>query len=586
MTSYPGLFPRLFLMVSVAGCGAGAPDGASSPGPALEPQSGALIGCPPTDPDYPDCGGAIDGPRCISVQAAAPSRVSTYTCNASLDDQYGHPISGARVHLSSAWCNYYGTQHLGEVVGTIGRGGSMTLSGSLPRGNRISCWVETTNAQDTSAGLSRDTGIVSATLNVHALRTPEPTLTRLVPGLDAGDAQMDLYQSGAYDKVLIVVEHFDPNDNDPLARRDRTRLWNTMGTLMVQLFNDGWDVWLFQPHHTGENLHEQSAELAQAIQLAGRSFGGVPRCGGGEVTLLGFNSGGLVARMATARWERDPAWLSALGISGALPVNAVGTIDSPHYGWNFNTDFQRELFTNKSAADVWSHTNLDSCAAAQLTRGRYDVRNGSIHNAGWLAFFHTGGAFSVRSRGVDVPCAGGPPVYGANSAGDSTMWPTSARLFGFSNGTRDSSNRCYGPAADLNGGGQNLCADIGALGGASHVPQVGDAFVHVSVSGAPDKYWYVAGLDLVPGSRNPLFLDRQTGWWSFGPFGGVYTFRQRFSPTYIPSSSADGTDSLTGPRASHFAEFEYNSENRAADVITFQAQSVIVRNLTAAGLCP
>lgn len=579
MKSWLGGLPRTILALSLVGCGVGAPEPS-------EDVAEALSACSPLDPDC----GAIQGPRCISVQDAAPGRTSTYTCNASLDDKYGHPIAGARVHLSSAWCNYYGTEDLGEVVGTIGRGGSVVLSGSLPRGNRISCWVETTNAENTSAGLSRTTPIVSATLNVHALRTPEPTLTRAVTGLDAGDAQMDLYQSGAYDKVLIVVEHFDPDENDPTARRDRTRLWNTMGSLMTQLFNDGWDVWLFQPHHTGENLHEQSAELAQAIQLAARTFGGVPRCGGGEITLLGFNSGGLVGRMATARWERDTAWTTALGISGPLPVNALGTIDSPHYGWNFNIDFQRDLFTNRSAAEIWSHTNLDSCAAAQLTRRRYDARSwftGGISSIGWQAFFQTGASFGIRSLGADVTCAGGPPLVGANPAADS--WPTSVRLFGFSNGTPAMPNRCYGDVADLNGGGRNLCADIAALGGVTHIPQVGDAFVQVSVSGAPDRYWNVSSQDLEPGSRNPTFLDRQTGWWSAGlpGMGGVYMFRQRFSPTFIPSHSADGTDSPTGLRSSRFAEFEYNqAQNFSSDVVTPPAEFLIARNLNAAGLCP
>ncbi|MFO0725415.1 MAG: hypothetical protein U1E65_16650 [Myxococcota bacterium] len=576
---YHHLLTSLPALCGLIACGG---EGPSDPG-LDEATSQSIVFCSPSDPD---CGAPPEGPRCPTVQEDAPAATSTYRCDAAMSDEYGRPLWGARVHLRSQWCGYFGTTDLGEVTGTLTRGSNLILSGSLPRGNRVNCWVETNNARNTSDGVGQTSPIVSASLTVRAVRTPEPTLTRNVTGLVAGDAQLDLYQSGDYDKILIIPEPFDPLENDAGQRRDRTRYWQMLKPLMVQLFGAGWDIWLFQPSNTGANLHEQAAEFAQAIQLAGRSYAGAPRCGGGEVAILGFNSGGLVARMATARWEQDSLWTSALGITGSLPVNALGTIDSPHFGWNMNADLQHELWSSWSADDLWLKTNLDSCAAAQLTRWRYDVLTGGFSNNSFNAFFSTGQSFNIRSHGVNVTCAGGPAVSRRDRAGNDASWPTSVRRFGFSNGTQTAPNRCYGTPDDFNAAGQNLCARISALGGAGHIPQVGDAFVEVSVANAPNTYWNVSADDLVPGSRNPSFLDGISGHKTVLGVPFIFELHQRFSPTYIPSKSADGTDSPTGPRPLPFAEFEYESSNRSADALGLPAVDLILRNLNAAGVCP
>src|SRR5262249_14625483 len=170
-------------------------------------------------------------------------------------------------------------------------------------------------------------------------------------GLDAGAGRMDLYQSGAYDKVLLVAEHFDQFEHS-FGNRERRAYWRQFSKLLVPLFNAGWDVWMVQPHDTGESLHEQAAEFAQAIHAAHAALPAQDNCFSPTVAVLGFNTGGLVARIATARWEADPAWRAQLKLPDALPVKFLATYDAPHYGMHINLDLQKSLFKFQSADEI------------------------------------------------------------------------------------------------------------------------------------------------------------------------------------------------------------------------------------------
>jgi hypothetical protein len=142
----------------------------------------------------------------------------------------------------SAWCNRNGTVTQSSITGLTSANGVVRVSGSMRRGNRLTCFITTTNAtSNTSVSRKQNTAITTGTglsLDVHKI--PNPTASRTVTGRVAGSGRMDLYQSGAYDKVLIVPEHFDTRENDPSRRRNREQLWATLQALMENRFDAGW----------------------------------------------------------------------------------------------------------------------------------------------------------------------------------------------------------------------------------------------------------------------------------------------------------------------------------------------------------
>jgi hypothetical protein len=552
----------------------------------LSESTGEIIHCAPDDLD---CTPEPDPDICPSVASAPPTTLATYHCDAQLRDEYERGVGGATITLASEWCNRNGTVTQSSITGLTSANGVVRVSGSMRRGNRLTCFVTTTNATSNTSVLRKQNAAITTgtvlSLDVHKI--PSPTASRTVTGRVAGSGRMDLYQSGAYDKVLIVPEHFDTRENDPSRRRNREQLWTTLQALMENRFDAGWDIWLFQPRHTGDNLHEQAAELAQAIQWAATGYAGAPACGGGQVTVFGLNTGGVVGRLATARWEADAGWRSALGLADVLPVNALGTGDSPHYGWNIPVDMQSTLWSESSDQDVHETTNLDSCAAVQLLRRAVSGSSGSVSNIGHVNFFELGNPVAVYSRGSTIICDAGPALASLNWWAGTPGWPAGPFKFGYSNGHPSNTNSCTGEPGDLNSSGQNVCKYIGDFGGTSYTPSAGDAFVRITIDNWPDRYWDAREDDLLPGSRSPILMDGYAGSSTWGPFGGAIRFRQRFSPTMIPSRSADGTERVNGGSGgSPFDDFSYHTENGVADMAYPLNSLTIINNLNAAGACP
>jgi hypothetical protein len=104
-------------------------------------------------------------------------------------------------------------------------------------------------------------------------------------GLKDGAAVARLYQSGSYDRPVVIPAPFDP--------RERTRecfteehVYELFETLMVDLFKEGFDVWIVRTK-TGQNIHEQAAEFAQVVDYAALRAG--PDA---KVIVVGFSLGG------------------------------------------------------------------------------------------------------------------------------------------------------------------------------------------------------------------------------------------------------------------------------------------------------
>jgi hypothetical protein len=395
---------------------------------------------------------------------------------------------------------------------------------------------------------------------------------------------MDLYQSGPYDKALVIVEQFDQFEHNA-ARRERRRFWRQLSSLLTNLFQDGWDVWLAQPHDTGDSFHEQAAEAAQAVAAAAATYPFRPLCFTPTVGVLGFNTGGLVGRIATARWEADAAWRTQLGLPATLPVRFVATFDAPHYGLHLNLDMQESMWKNQRPAQITSTTNLDSCAGSQMLRGRFDPSTRRRTNADFLAFFVDGTPthFFTKNDGVNHECAAGPAVATLNAARGVPGWPSRPVRLGFTQSNATERVKCFGdPKLDKNGGGQDLCKFVSELSSTPFTPAVGQTWLRLFIDDPglpdvfPDEFWdaedKVEWSDLTPGSRSPLFLD---GLQSVVTNNGLFlkvVAHQRFPPTLVPFVSAAGTQ---GPRSgspysaipSPFTELHPASFSRVADVV-------------------
>lgn len=512
----------------------------------------------PCGPEDLECEPPVPDPgtvTCFGTSGPPPAGSATYRCAFDVSDAYGRPVAAQPVTMEVRWCSTSGTVVRKTVSGTTRSNGLRTLTAVSGPGNQIQCSLQTGEPRlDGGSKTIKQTQATAFPTNhivpaIHVLQ-PAPSSTRYTTGLVDGEARLDLFQSGAYDKVLILPEPFDAEEHST-NRRDRKKLWKSLDELMVLLYDDGWDIWLFQPHDTGENLHEQAAELAKGIRMAATyAF-----CGG-DVSVFGFNSGGVVGRLATARWEADPEWRAQLGLPAALPVSLLGTGDAPNYGMHLNLDMQAALWS-AGAASVHESTNLDSCAAAQLLRGRWDPDLEVKTNADFLGFWVDGTAT------MGGACEAGPALATLNAESDRPGWPTTPVRVGFANSNATDTRKCFSGANEAwnhNAHGDDLCkyaTDLfPQLEDDDWIPTEGQSLVKIKIDSASDRYWSaednVAWSDLTPGSRSPIFVDGGgTTYVDFQDWGLIfltidYHFRQRAPSTLIPYVSARGTQGPVG----------------------------------------
>jgi hypothetical protein len=549
-----------------------------------------VAACPVDDPDClppPD-----PGPKCLTQPAPPPSGFARYACRFMVTDAYGRPAANTPVRLETRWCNKFGSRLRATTTGVTDAQGRRTLSFNSPSANVIECSIDREgDAEPVFQGASSKTHKTVAKLptgtsvSFETKVQPVPSVTRALAGAQPGEGRVDLYQSGPYDKALVIVEQFDQLEHGQ-GRRERRRFWRQLSSLLTVLFNDGWDVWLAQPHDTGDSFHEQAAEAAQAFAAAARAYPFRPLCAAPTVGVLGFNTGGLVGRIATARWEADAAWRAQLGLPAALPVRFVATFDAPHYGMHLNLDMQESLWENRTAADITTRTNLDSCAASQMLRGRFDPATRRRTNGDFLNFFVNGTAtrFFTKNDGVDHVCAAGPAVATLNAAAGVPGWPSKPVRIGFTQSSAGDRTKCFSDARhNKNGSGQDLCKFVTEVSSApTFAPSAGQTWLRFFADDpglpdvCPDEFWdaedRVEWSDITPGSRNPLFLDGfVTVVARLGLFCQVFA-HQRFPTTLVPFVSAAGTQ---GPRGgapysaipTPFHELHPSAQSRVADVV-------------------
>src|SRR5205085_2331659 len=108
--------------------------------------------------------------------------------------------------------------------------------------------------------------------------------------------------------------------------------------------------------------------------------------------------------------------------------------------------------------EIWSTTNLDSCAAAAMLRNYRDPVADVNTNTKWKHAFLSGEPYTIYSRGVQYLCQGGPPIAFMDPDG-TVGWPDGPKRIGWSQGKFGETNRCYGPelGRDINADGLDGC---------------------------------------------------------------------------------------------------------------------------------
>jgi hypothetical protein len=230
-------------------------------------------------------------------EAAACSYYNT-PYNITVVDGYQRPVPNAQVVLYLYGEPCWGSGWQSVSVSTDGNGQIATSMAGVFYGPP-QAWAELAANGRRTIGqtyfMASGAGVSGTFMFV-----PNPDGAISTDGFEYGYSTARLYQSGAYDKPVVIPEGFDPNEQDAGSRREWAQLWldvngdpNVIGngwsqTFLNRLYAEGYDVWLSEPWKTGDNLHEQAAEHAQVVAFASR-FQGINK----KVALMGYSLGGL-----------------------------------------------------------------------------------------------------------------------------------------------------------------------------------------------------------------------------------------------------------------------------------------------------
>ncbi len=347
------------------------------------------------------------------------------------------------------------------------------------------------------------------------------------PGLNPGsEAVARLYQSGPYDRPVVIPMPFDPGErgSNPVTENS---LYELFSPLMKPLYDRGYDVWLNYTQ-SGQNIHEQAAEFAQLINEAA-----LRRGRGGKVIVAAYSLGGVTGRLATARYQADAEWRENLGVQDELPVSLVAFGDAPLEGAQVNLCLQKGIWRLGREAEA----NLDSCAAQQLLRFSHsgfaipsNQNNFRFYVAGGDVFFSpNGGSPCDRRVSGACVCDAGPPVLSVNGNG----FPQGVPIIAFSDG-EPGPMMCYGDARDHNRAGQSMCPSV--PGPLPREMEFAEVMYKVRLPLEEDGICLAARGDVEGGSK--VGQARNQKECLIAPFiicGGVET---RFNGTFIPYDSA------------------------------------------------
>ncbi len=395
--------------------------------------------------------------------------------------------------------------------------------------------------------LSQQPPIVSAfdpvevpptTLQLDVTQLSPLFTTKRFRGLKQGDAVAHLIQNGPYDKPVVIPMPFDPGEQTPQALNYwilTTRFFTPLVWLAPE---HGWDL-VFVTTSSGQNIHEQAAEFAQVIDYAAQLLGP-----GGKVVVGAYSLGGVTARLATARYEADPAWRDdRLGVvNQELPVERILFGDAPLQGAHASYCLTTAVWFDLNApftAKPRTKFNLNSCAAQQLLRAvaPYGTAN---HDA----FFVTGEEVSFpnnpcykadhNENGL-CKCDADRAVFSVNGDG----WAHGPLLAAFSSGAYQP-NWCYLNDYDVGPWGHRVCGQppIGPNLGFPGPVQVGDAMYKIRVPFGSDYVCYADEADVEGGARMSAPLNKVECGSIFGVgriCGGV---EQWIGAVFIPTASA------------------------------------------------
>lgn len=387
-----------------------------------------------------------------------------------------------------------------------------------------------------------------APTHIDLARLVQPTYSRTitVTGLQKDvSAVARLYQSGPYDKPVVIPKPFDRAEQTE-DRMTPAKMEKKFREFLDAANEKGYDVWLTNTR-TGQNIHEQAAEFAQVIDTASRLL--EPN---GPVIVAGYSLGGVTARLATARYQADPAWRIALGVQPDLPVSLIAFGDAPLRGANISFGLQRALWEDLPG-QAEAQANLNSCGAQQLLRSSYPSDSGNFRKfweTGEPVYFNGSGVCDAPGPGYCV-CEAGPPVFSVNGNG----WAQGIPIVAFAD-SYPGPQACYGGGADIDGGDNDVCEHLYLL--FDHpalpvsypfLPAVGTPLFRMQVpfwEGAPDFWVHATAEDVAPGSRLSNATKTLLGY-------GIGA--QVFGPTFVPLDSAlpEGAPFLATQHANHNA---------------------------------
>jgi hypothetical protein len=353
--------------------------------------------------------------------------------------------------------------------------------------------------------------------------------------------------------------------------------------LLELLHDKGYNVWLFRPNLTGDDIHLQAADFAQAVQFASKLEGY-----NGKVTVAGYSLGGLVMRTAMSRWDWDATWRNSLALDPAPPVNLLVALDSPLRGAIVSNDLQHAFWNATINDGKAAHQhNMDSCAAQQMLESSCRKPAGfpddlQCDDREWYETFYGGNSFFYCNPDGTGSCFN--DIHSCMNPGFGILtqpnggWPAGIKKIGASMGNfGERTGVCYGPndkyMRDSRGDLSNGCPavagyerfDLGNEWGYIYTGILSSdrTFIYKSLdlSADPARQHYVD--ELTPGSRQSGSVEGSLlSWWILQLVSG----RELLHPgTFIPLYSALDVDPSTG--AIPFDEYWTNSYDAFHDAV-------------------
>ena len=499
--------------------------------------------------------------KLVICDGAPPPDLYQYYCDATAHDGYGPPITNALVRFEAYYYEPFGGERvqIATRFGGTGPDGAVVVRLDADRlANELYCEVELgPKARGFKKRLVSAAPILNGrTIEVRARRAPIPNYVKELPGLKPQSRAVSrLYRAGAYDKVLVIAEPFNAGEQ-AAGPRDGADFWFELEQVLQGLNLAGFDVWLVNTKLTGQNIHEQAAEFAQAMEYAAVGYPAqVPSPQfGGRVLATGISLGGVVTRLSTARWDaagaEHDAWRAALGLQRYAPIVGTVFLDAPLRGAVVSRplqDFVTEPFGFGQFGRE-SQYNMNSCAFQQLvvdSKNASDRCNhdGSCHSRAFFEdgtefWFDGGGTCDFRLAGVICRCDAGPAVFSLN--GDGFPHDVGGRPItniAYADASWTSPPQCYGDDRDWNRAKEDMCP----RGPEPRPLYVGDTWMSAINNNCPDVHFRLQPKDVQPGSRQSNILDDTLIETDYIVCNEILLV-QYSSPAFIPIASALATD--------------------------------------------